>query len=298
MLHGQMKSEEIENTLLDFRSGKSNCLVSTTVIENGVNFLNANTIIIDHADEFGLAQLHQLRGRVGRRDRAAHCLLVYRKEVLPEDSKKRLISIVEYAHLGAGFEIAMRDLEIRGAGEILGIAQSGKSRETGVSLYLKLLENKMQELQTGSTQHTTDIKIELDIQFVLPDTLFNGDVDKIHFYRSLEGMDSLEDLDSMEISLVQTHGENADVKNLFMLLRARILLSKYGVIHLKKVLKDYVFDFRNATSQDIRNFLAVDREENFLVQNLERVRVAQNIYAGDLDFLSKLVYSLVSADRP
>ena len=156
----------------------------------------------------------------------------------------------------------------------------------------------MQELQTGSTQHTTDIKIELDIQFVLPDTLFNGDVDKIHFYRSLEGMDSLEDLDSMEISLVQTHGENADVKNLFMLLRARILLSKYGVIHLKKVLKDYVFDFRNATSQDIRNFLAVDREENFLVQNLERVRVAQNIYAGDLDFLSKLVYSLVSADRP
>jgi transcription-repair coupling factor (superfamily II helicase) len=260
MLHGQMKSEEIENTLLDFRSGKSNCLVSTTVIENGVNFLNANTIIIDHADEFGLAQLHQLRGRVGRKDRDAHCLLVYRKEVLPDDSKKRLISIVEYAHLGAGFEIAMRDLEIRGAGEILGIAQSGKSRETGVSLYLKLLENKMQELQTGATPHTTDIKIELDIQFVLPDTLFNGDIDKIHFYRSLEGMDSLEDLDSMEISLMQTHGDNADVKNLFMLLRARILLSKYGVTHLKKVLKDYVFDFRNATSQDIRNFLDIDRE--------------------------------------
>lgn len=297
MLHGQMKSEQIENTLLEFRSGKSNCLVSTTVIENGVNFLNANTIIIDHADEFGLAQLHQLRGRVGRKDRDAHCLLVYRKDILPDDSKKRLISLVEYAHLGAGFEIAMRDLEIRGAGEILGIAQSGKSRETGVSLYLKLLENKMQELQTGTVQHTMDIKIELDIQFVLPDTLFNGDVDKIHFYRSLEGIDNIEDLESSEASLVQAHGPNVDVERLFLLLKARILLSAYGVNHLKKVLKDYVFDFRGATTQDIRDFLEVDAEGNFLVQNLDRVRVAQNLYTGDLDFLSKLVYSLTNAPK-
>lgn len=297
ILHGQMKSEEIENTLLDFRSGKNNCLVSTTVIENGVNFLNANTIIIDHADEFGLAQLHQLRGRVGRKDQDAHCLLVYRKEVLPEDSKKRLISLVEYAHLGAGFEIAMRDLEIRGAGEILGIAQSGRSRETGVSLYLKLLENKMQELRSGTIQHTTDIKIELDIQFVLPESLFNGDVDKIHFYRSLEGIDSIEDLESTEISLTRNHGKNENVERLFLMLKARILLSKYGVFHLKKVLKDYVFDFRNATTQDIRNFLTIDQEGNFLVQNLERVRVSQNLYDSDLDFLSKLVYSIQASER-
>jgi transcription-repair coupling factor (superfamily II helicase) len=298
LLHGQMKAEEIENVLLDFRSGESNCLVSTTVIENGVNFLNANTIVIDHADEFGLAQLHQLRGRVGRKDRDAHCLLVYRKEVLPDDSKKRLISLVEYSHLGAGFEIAMRDLEIRGAGEILGIAQSGRSRETGVSLYLKLLENKMQELQTGTVPHTTDVKIELDVQFVLPDTLFNGDIDKIQFYRSLEGIDSVEDLESTRISITGTHGENEDVERLFLLLKARILLSEYGIFHLKKVLRDYVFDFRGATTRDIRNFLAIDREGNFLVQNLDRVRVGQNIYAGDLDFLSKLVYSLTAAKQP
>lgn len=259
--------------------------------------MNANTIIIDHADEFGLAQLHQLRGRVGRKDQDAHCLLVYRKEVLPEDSKKRLISLVEYAHLGAGFEIAMRDLEIRGAGEILGIAQSGRSRETGVSLYLKLLENKMQELRSGSIQHTTDIKIELDIQFVLPESLFNGDVDKIHFYRSLEGIDSIEDLESTENSLTQNHGKNENVERLFMILKARILLSKYGVFHLKKVLKDYVFDFRNATTQDIRNFLTIDQEGNFLVQNLERVRVSQNLYDSDLDFLSKLVYSIQTSDQ-
>lgn len=204
---------------------------------------------------------------------------------------------MEYAHLGAGFEIAMRDLEIRGAGEILGIAQSGRSRETGVSLYLKLLENKMQELQTGTIQHTMDIKIELDIQFVLPDTLFNGDIDKIHFYRSLEGIDRVEDLENTEASLTRTHGQSTDVDRLFLLLKARILLSKYGVFHLKKVLKDYVFDFRGATTQDIRNFLAIDREGNFLVQNLDRVRVGQNLYSGDLDFLTKLVYSLGIAEK-
>lgn len=204
---------------------------------------------------------------------------------------------MEYAHLGAGFEIAMRDLEIRGAGEILGIAQSGRSRETGVSLYLKLLENKMQELQTDTIQHTMDIKIELDIQFVLPDTLFNGDIDKINFYRSLEGIDRIEDLKNTEASLTRTHGQNTDVERLFLLLKVRIMLSKYGVCYLKKVLKDYVFDFRGATTQDIRNFLAIDQEGNFLVQNLDRVRVSQNLYSGDLDFLAKLVYSLGVAEK-
>lgn len=118
----------------------------------------------------------------------------------------------------------------------------------------------MQELRTGTTIHSMDIKIELDIQFVLPESLFNGDVDKIHFYRSLEGIDSVEDLESTEISLTRNHGENENVKRLFLLLKARILLSKYGVYHLKKVLKDYVFDFRNATTQDIRNFLEIDLE--------------------------------------
>ena len=115
LLHGQMAGHEIEDALIAFREGHGNCLVSTTVIENGVNFLRANTIIIDHADEFGLAQLHQLRGRVGRSDKSAYALLLYRKAFLAEDAKKRLLAIAEHSELGAGFEIALRDLEIRGA---------------------------------------------------------------------------------------------------------------------------------------------------------------------------------------
>lgn len=99
LLHGQMPSHQIEDTLLAFRAQEANCLISTTVIENGVNFLEANTIIIDHADEFGLAQLHQLRGRVGRKDKEAQCILTYRKPFLPEDGKKRLLAIIEHSHL-------------------------------------------------------------------------------------------------------------------------------------------------------------------------------------------------------
>lgn len=99
----------------------------------------------------------------------------------------------------------MRDLEIRGAGEILGIAQSGKSKDTGISLYLKLLETKMEELQTGTPRRSMDIKIELDLEFVLPDSLFNGEVDKIHFYRSLEGIDTIEELDIAKESFTGTH---------------------------------------------------------------------------------------------
>ena len=150
----------------------------------------------------------------------------------------------------------------------------------------------MEELQTGTSHHSMDIKIELDIEFVLSDSLFNGDVDKIHFYRSLEGIDTIEDLEDAENSLTKTYGNDVDVSRLFLLLRARILLSKYGVTTVKKVLKDYVFDFVGATTADIRSFLEVDQEGNFLVQSLERIRAAQDIYDGDLDFLTKLVYSL------
>ena len=111
--HGQLDGAELEDRILDFKHRKYNILLSTTVIENGVNFIHANTIFIDDAGSFGLSQLHQLRGRVGRKDVEGHCYLLYRKEVLPDDAKKRIVTLVNHSHLGAGFEIAMRDLEIR-----------------------------------------------------------------------------------------------------------------------------------------------------------------------------------------
>jgi transcription-repair coupling factor len=289
LLHGQMPSHQIEDTLLSFRAQKANCLITTTVIENGVNFLEANTIIIDHADEFWLAQLHQLRGRVGRKDREAHCILTYRKPFLPEDGKKRLLAIIEHSHLWAGFEIAMRDLEIRGAGEILGIAQSGKTKETGMSLYVKLLETKMEELQTGKKSGTPEVSIELDIGFVIPESFFTSDIDKIQFYRNLEWIEEFEELMGVKKSFFAIHGESEDLEKLFLILEARFLLFPYKIRTVKKVLKDYVFDFIGAVPQDIRNFLSLDPEENITVQSIERVRVAKNIFTSDFDFLKKIV---------
>jgi transcription-repair coupling factor (superfamily II helicase) len=190
----------------------------------------------------------------------------------------------------------MRDMEIRGAGEILGIAQSGKSKQTGVSLYLKLLENKIDELQSGKKTTSIDVKIELDIEFVLPDSLFAGDVDKIQFYRSIESIEDIEDLESAEASFIRVHGENEAVRRLFLLLRARIYLARFSVSGVKKVLKDYVFEFSKQDTPIIRAFLEIDRAGDFLVQSLERVRVSQKLYTSDLDFLTKLVYSLEHAE--
>jgi transcription-repair coupling factor (superfamily II helicase) len=291
LLHGQMSAHDIENALLAFRAGSGNCLVTTTVIENGVNFLRANTIIIDHADEFWLAQLHQLRGRVGRWSAIAHALLLYRKPILAEDAKKRLLTIAEHTELGAGFEIALRDLEIRGAGEILGISQSGKTKQTGMSLYFKLLENKVEELRTGEKKSSfLDIGIDLNISIVLDDTLFTSDIDKLNFYRNLESVESLTELDSFEAAWSGDTSEALD--RLFLILRARILLSKYRVTSIKRILWDFVFNFSWATTAIIREFLELDQDGNFLVQNLERVKTSQKNYTNDLDFLQKLVYSL------
>jgi transcription-repair coupling factor (superfamily II helicase) len=127
--HGQMPGEEIEDKIHSFKRGEYDILLSTTIIENGVNFLGANTILIIDPEEFGLASLHQLRGRVGRKDVEGYCYLVYRKAELSPLEKERLITIKNNSHLSAGFEIALRDMEIRGAGEVLGIKQSGKSKD-------------------------------------------------------------------------------------------------------------------------------------------------------------------------
>ncbi len=127
--HGQMPGEHIEDRIHAFKKREYDILLTTTIIENGVNFLSANTIIIIDPEDFGLASLHQLRGRVGRKDEEGFCYLMYRKPELSKDEKERLVTIANNAHLGAGFEIAMRDLEIRGAGDILGVKQSGKSKD-------------------------------------------------------------------------------------------------------------------------------------------------------------------------
>lgn len=162
--HGQLPGDELEDRILAFKQKKYDILLSTTVIENGIDFSNVNTIFINECQSFGISQIHQLRGRVGRSDTQGYCYLLYRKEQLDIEAAKRIQTIVDYSYLGAGFELAMKDLEIRGGGDILGVKQSGQAQEIGISLFLKMLEEKIEELK--NTQQEEKSKTSPDLNRV------------------------------------------------------------------------------------------------------------------------------------
>lgn len=289
--HGKLDGMQLEDTIIDFKNGKYDILLSTTVIENGVNFLNANTIFIDDAERFGLAQLHQLRGRVGRKDRDATCYLLYHKEHLDSDGKKRLLTIVNNSDLGAGFEIALRDLEIRGAGDVLGIKQSGKTQDTGLSLYFTLLEEKIEELRSGVVPAKNNCKIELDISYFIEDSFFDSELDKIRFFRNIESIDTLEDLEYTHRTFEEANEELPEsFENLFLLLRARIVFRKFGVTSLGKIGSSYVFELDPATEvQTVRGFLELDTTGDFVLVSVHKIKVSVKEFKGDRDFLETIL---------
>lgn len=294
IVHGQMNWLEVEDRIMDFKNWRYNILLSTTVIENGVNFFNANTIIIDEADKFGLSQIHQLRWRVGRWATESNCYLIYRKENLPDDAKKRLITIVNNTHLGAGFEIAMKDLEIRWAGDILGIKQSGKSKETWLSLYLKLLENKIEELKTWNKITWINCQIELAISYYISEDFFSSESDKLHFFRNIESIETISDLEFAYKTFIEWNDEvPEEFENLFLILKTRIILSQYWVISLKKVGTNYTFEFDKNTSADkIKEFLErFDGNRNFVLLTIHKIKVETKHFKNDLDFLNSLCHS-------
>ncbi len=204
--HGQMASAELENIISDFYLHKFDLLVSTNIVENGIDISNANTIMIHHADRFGLSELHQLRGRVGRSMRKAFCYLLTRDwNTLSSDSKKRLTSLEEYSELGSGFSIAMRDLDIRGAGDILGAEQSGFVADIGFTLYTKILDDAVNELKENEfsdiftsykpTIELPETSVEFDLDAYIDQNYVEDSVERVNLYRRLAEATSLEDLD-------------------------------------------------------------------------------------------------------
>lgn len=205
--HGQMKGSELERIILDFYAHKFDVLVSTNIVESGIDIANANTIIINHADKFGLSELHQLRGRVGRSNRKAFCYLISPPfQALPEDSRKRLMALVEYSDLGSGFNIAMRDLDIRGAGDILGGEQSGFISDVGFDLYTKILNEAVRELKESEFadlygEAAPDIEypettVEFDEAALLPQWYVRDNVERLNLYRRLASVNQPEEIDS------------------------------------------------------------------------------------------------------
>ncbi len=172
--HGKMKEDELEDIMYDMVNGKTDVLVCTTIIETGLDIPNANTLIIEHADKMGLAQLHQLRGRVGRSNRAAYAYLTYhRDKILSDIASKRLRAVKEFTEFGSGFKIAMRDLEIRGAGNILGgYEQHGHMDAVGYDMYCKLLKESVDEAQGIKIDDVQDAAIDINIDAYLPEKLY------------------------------------------------------------------------------------------------------------------------------
>ena len=236
--HGQMEAKVLENKILDFMAGDYDMLLCTTIIENGLDIPNANTIIINQAQNIGLSDLHQLRGRVGRSNKRAFCYLIVPPLVsITEDARRRLKAIESFSDLGSGFNIAMQDLDIRGAGNLLGAEQSGFITDMGFETYQKILAEAMEELgmETGtitrnaSENYVSDCTIETDQIALIPDSYIDMTAEKIRIYKELDSLTSDKDIDSMKKRLTDRFGTiPEELSRLFDIVRIRQLGQKLG----------------------------------------------------------------------
>ncbi len=242
MAHGQMDSKQLEEKLIDFINGKYDVLISTNIIETGLDITNANTIIINNAHQFGLSDLHQLRGRVGRSNKKAYCYLFAPPlSTLTSEARKRLQTIEEFSDLGSGFHIAMRDLDIRGAGNLLGGEQSGFISDIGYETYQKILEEAITELKENEFKelykeelekertYVKDVEVDTDTEFHIPDDYVNNIQERLVLYTRLDKIENEEDLDRFRSELEDRFGKiPIQVKELFDALRVRWICRKLG----------------------------------------------------------------------
>ena len=240
--HGQMEGHELEERILDFIDKKYDVLVCTNIVESGVDIPNVNTIIVNNAHQFGLSDLHQLRGRVGRSNKKAFCyLLAPPMSTLPNDSRKRLQTLEQHSELGSGFQIAMRDLDIRGAGNLLGGEQSGFMAEIGFEMYQKVLDEAIRELKrtqfkdvfkeeiSKQDDFVQDCTIDTDLEILIPDSYVENITERLSLYSRLDNSDSEEELLKMEEELKDRFGElPSPVKDLFITVRCRKLAVQLG----------------------------------------------------------------------
>ena len=237
--HGQMPVEELEGTLLDFIDYEYDVLVATTVVESGIDIPNVNTIIINNAQSFGLTDLHQLRGRVGRSNRKAYCYLLSPPfNLLTEEARRRLQAIESFSELGSGFNIAMQDLDIRGAGNMLGAEQSGFIADVGYETYQKILDEAVLELQNEEfsdlkpnvrREFVSDCFVESDLELLFPDNYIENVAERITLYRELDNINNEEDLNAFIRRLEDRFGAlPKPAENLIQMLQLRWLAKSLG----------------------------------------------------------------------
>ena len=236
--HGQLSEDELENKMIEFIEKRANILICTTIIENGIDVPNANTIVIDRADTFGLSQLYQIRGRVGRSDVKAYCYLLLSENIPPtEDALKRLHVLQRYTDLGSGFKIASHDLELRGGGDILGRSQSGHIAAVGYEMYIELLREVISEQghpQSDSAQsNSPECEIKIPVPAYIPETYLPDEALRLQFYRKFSKLQTEAELRNLEVELLERCGPFLDeIKNLITLIEIKLLIKNIGALSL------------------------------------------------------------------
>ena len=245
--HGQMTGNEIEEIMKDFIEGNSNVLVCTTILESGIDIPNANTIIVENADRMGLAQLYQIRGRVGRADKQAYAYITYKKDkLLSEVADKRLKAIKEFTEFGSGFKIAMRDLEIRGAGSLLGEIQSGHLEQVGYETYCKLLDEVVKEMQGIKVEEDIDVQIDLNVTSYIPDTYISDSSQKIEIYQNIALCKSEEDIQNVVDEIIDRFGEMPkELETLMQVARIKYLSKQLKISKISQKKDNIVFVLEN-----------------------------------------------------
>ena len=246
--HGRMTGREIEDIMEEFVEGKTNVLVCTTILESGIDIQNANTIIVENADRMGLAQLYQIRGRVGRSDRQGYAYITYKRDkLLSEIADKRLKAIKEFTEFGSGFKIAMRDLEIRGAGSMLGEIQSGHLEQVGYDTYCTLLDEVVKEMQGGEVEPEIDIQIDLNVTSYIPDEYIPDSAQKIEVYQNIALCKKEEDIQNVVDEIIDRFGNMpAELENLLDIARIKFLAKPFAISKIASKRNAVVFTFEQS----------------------------------------------------
>jgi transcription-repair coupling factor (superfamily II helicase) len=245
--HGQMPEKVLEDTIMKLYDGEFDILVATTLIESGIDLPLANTLIVLDADRLGLAQLYQLRGRIGRSDKLAYAYFTYNPDkVLTQDAYKRLDAIMEFTELGSGFKIAMRDLEIRGAGNVLGKEQHGHMEKVGYDMYCKLLDEVVKEIRGEEIIEEVDVQIELDVTSYIPEEYIENAGFKIEVYQNIALCKSEEDIENVTDEIIDRFGQMPyEVENLLDIARIKILSREKSIFKVAQRKENVIFYFDN-----------------------------------------------------
>ena len=243
--HGKMSGKELEDIMLDFVNKDINVLVCTTILESGIDIPNANTIIVEDADRLGLAQLYQIRGRVGRADKQAYAYITYKRDkLINEVAEKRLKAIKEFTEFGSGFKIAMRDLEIRGAGSLIGEMQHGHMDQVGYDTYCKLLDEVIKEMKGIKLEEDIDVSLDINVSSYIPDEFIENGAQKIEVYQNIALCNNEKDIENTREDIIDRFGKMPkEVNNLLEIARIKGMCKNIGITKITQKQNSIVFNF-------------------------------------------------------